>query len=323
MITPDDVKFAYQLFLGRDPENEDVINNFCQNTHSLKQLRDVFLNSPEFMSQVKDLMGQSHPTRHRHPFHLPFIPVETQVSDETLQKMFNRIQAEWEYLGNKDPYWSVVTQPKYHQDEFAIHSDEFYLSGHHATKLFLAALMRCGINLNEIKTCIEIGCGVGRVTYHLSKEFEKVIAIDISESHLAIAKNYLEEKSVNNVELIQWQSLDQLEMMPTVDAIHSLITFQHNPPPVMACMLRESLNSLRAGGVAFIQIPTYKSGYFFETSRYLNKLESQSMEMHFLPQREIFHIIDESNSICLEIREDAMVGDESIMLSNTFVIRKN
>jgi hypothetical protein len=46
------------------------------------------------------------------------------------------------------------------------------------------------------------------------------------------------------------------------------------------------------------------------------------MEMHFLPQHEIFKVINESNCRTLEMREDAMVGSEDTMLSNTFLIQK-
>ena len=45
--------------------------------------------------------------------------------------------------------------------------------------------------------------------------------------------------------------------------------------------------------------------------------------MHFLPQQQIYSVIEESGCICLEVREDGMVGDESVMLSNTFLIQKH
>ena len=45
--------------------------------------------------------------------------------------------------------------------------------------------------------------------------------------------------------------------------------------------------------------------------------------MHFLPQQDIFKVIEDSDCVCLEIREDGMVGDESLMLSNTFLIQKH
>lgn len=322
MSTPEEVRLAYRLFLGRDPENEDVVNSFCQTTHSTAQLRQAFLKSPEFISQMNVLLEQPQVVRHRHPFHLPRIPVETEVSDEVLAQMFERIREEWEYLGKTEPHWSVVTQPKYYKNEFSEHRDQFYQSGNHATQLFLAALRRCGVNPNELKTCLEIGCGVGRVTAHLAGAFEKVIGVDISQAHLQIAKEYLQEKNIHNVTFEHWKSPQEIRNMPKVDAIHSLITFQHNPPPVMAWMLKTTLENLNHGGVAFIQIPTYKTGYLFEAERYMHSTKQNSMEMHFFPQQIIFDLIKKTNCQLLEVREDAMVGSEDKMLSNTFVINK-
>jgi 2-polyprenyl-3-methyl-5-hydroxy-6-metoxy-1,4-benzoquinol methylase len=322
MINPQDVHLAYQLFLGREPESEAVVNSLCQNTHSIEQLRDAFLKSPEFIQFASQLVEKPQVVRQRHPFHLPRIPVETEVSEDVLKKMFERIHQEWEQLGKTEPHWSVVTQPKYYKTEFGSHSDEFYLSGDHATQLLLSTLRRCGVNPNQLKSCLDIGCGVGRVTSHLSAVFEKVIAVDISEAHLSIAQSYLASKNIKNVELQHCANFDQIRKMPEVDLIYSLITFQHNPPPVMVWMLREVLSHLRSGGAAFIQIPTYRTGYMFEVERYLHSTPPNTMEMHFLPQHEIFRIIEESNCHALEIREDGMVGAEDSMLSNTFVIQK-
>jgi len=55
----------------------------------------------------------------------------------------------------------------------------------------------------------------------------------------------------------------------------------------------------------------------------LNTPPTKSLEMHFLPQHEIFKIVDATGCRCLEIREDSMVGEESKMLSNTFVFQKS
>ena len=322
MITAESVKLAYRLFLGREPESENVINSLCQNTHSVEDLRAAFLKSPEFVQGISEYIGKLQTVRQRHPFHLPRIPVETEVSNEVLASMFERIHQEWEHLGKTEPHWSVVTQPKYYQADFASHSDEFYLSGKHAVQLFTTALRRCGVDQFKLKSCLDLGCGVGRVTVHLADSFEKVMGVDISAAHLTIAEAYSRDKHIAGVEWQQWQSLNQIRNMSEVDAIFSLITFQHNPPPVMAWILRTVLSHLKPGGVAFIQIPTYKTGYMFEVERYMHTTPTNTMEMHFLPQYEIFKVINESNCRMLEIREDAMVGSEDTMLSNTFLIQK-
>jgi hypothetical protein len=80
---------------------------------------------------------------------------------------------------------------------------------------------------------------------------------------------------------------------------------------------------LNPGGVAFFQIATYKNGYLYEVNRYQNTEPSSTFEMHFLPQKEVFRIITEAGCTCLEVREDGMVGNEDVMLSNTFLVQKH
>ena len=322
MSTPEQVTLAYQLFLGRDPENADVVNNLCQTAQTPKQLRDIFLKSPEFLQRMGEVLGKPQAIRHRHPFHLPQIPVETEVSDEALDQMFERIHQESEHLGATEPYWSVLTQPQYYQAEFASHSEQFYTSGKYSADVFLAALRRCGVNPAQLNICLEVGCGVGRVTWALAGAFQQLIAADISRYHLAIAENYLQGKGVQNVHYQHWQTVHAIRQLPTLCAIFSVITLQHNPPPVMAWMLKELLGRLRPGGVACIQLPTYRNGYVFEVERYLHSTPPNTLEMHYLPQHEVFRIMTDAGCRCLEVREDGMVGAEDQMLSNTFLFQK-
>ena len=322
MVTPDEVSHAYKLFLGREPENADVVAGYCQNAQTLDQLSRIFMSSPEFMRRMGSALEKPQANRHRHPFTLPRIPVETQVSPEVLDQMFERIHKQWDHLGATEPYWSVVTQPQNYVAEFDQHSQQFFASGNSACDMFLATLRRCCINSAQLDTCLEVGCGVGRVTSYLAEAFSKVIATDISDKHLELAKTHLAAQGVQNVELQHWHNLDQMRKLPQVDAIMSVITLQHNPPPIMAWMLSTLLSHLRSGGVAYLQIPTYKNGYLFEVDRYLASTPPDTLEMHYLPQPDLFRLIAEANCVCLEIREDGMVSDEDQMLSNTFLVQK-
>jgi 2-polyprenyl-3-methyl-5-hydroxy-6-metoxy-1,4-benzoquinol methylase len=323
LISPEEVNLAYQLMLGREPESQDMVNNICQTTQSVSQLREVFLNSAEFRDRMGQILDKPQQVRFRHPFHSPYIPVESSVTDDQLCQMFERINRQWEHLGQTDPYWSVVTQPHYHLDQFDQHRNQFFTSGNYICDVFLSAARRNNINPTNIKTCLEVGAGVGRVTNFLAKAFQKVIAADISEQHLNLARQYLAAENIQNVEFQHWQNVHALDNLSNIDAIFSVITLQHNPPPVIAWMLGKLLFALNPGGVAFLQIPTYRNGYLFEVDRYLHFEAPKTLEMHFLPQYQIFRIVDESDCICLEIREDGLVGNEDKILSNTFLIQKH
>ena len=323
LITPEQVTLAYQLFLGRDPESADIINNLCQTVHSVSALRESFMRSAEFRQRMGEALDKQQNVQLRHPFHLPHIPVEAEISEDLLRKMFERIKHEWTHLGETEPYWSTITQPQYHRDQFEEHRKQFYDSGKYVVDIFMASMRRNNINPNVIQSVLEVGCGVGRMTQFLAKSFTNVIATDISMPHINVGKAQINMQNLTNVEFIHWDDPRALYRMPNVDAVLSVITLQHNPPPVMVWILKNLFACLNPGGVAYIQVPTYRNGYLFETERYLQTAQPNTLEMHFLPQHEVFRIIADSDCTCLEIREDGMVGDESQMLSNTFLIQRN
>ncbi|WP_408597104.1 class I SAM-dependent methyltransferase [Limnohabitans sp.] len=322
MVTPEEVSHAYKLFLGREPENSEVVAGYCENAQTLDQLSRIFMSSPEFMRRMGSALEKPQANTHRHPFNLPKIPVETQVPPHILGQMFERIHKEWENLGATEPYWSIVTQPQNYMAEFEKNRDLFFASGNSTCQNFLATLRRSGINPAQLSTCLELGCGVGRVTRYLADAFDKVIAVDISAKHLALAKAHLAEQGVYNVDLQHWHNVDPMRQLPQVDVIMSVITLQHNPPPIMVWMISTLLSHLRPGGVAYLQIPTYRNGYLFEVDRYLASTPPDTLEMHYLPQPDVFKVVAQANCQCLEVREDGMVANEDQTLSNTFLVQK-
>ena len=322
MLSPSEIVIAYQLLLGRDPESQQVVDELAHSNRSVDELRETFYKSPEFLKHMGDVLQTSVKSDPRHPFVLPEIPVEVDCSNEQLAQMLLRISKEWEHLGESDPYWSVITQPYYHLNEFEPHRDQFYKSGQHTEYVYLASLRRCGVNPNLLKSCLDFGCGVGRITSHLSKTFESVIGVDVSKSHLQLAREHLDSENSSNVQLIQLTDFNILSVLPKVDTIISVITLQHNPPPIISYLIKSLLALLNPGGAAYFQVPTYRNGYLFEVERYLNSTPPDTLEMHFLPQKDVFKAIAESNCELLEVREDKMAGREDIMLSNSFVVRK-
>lgn len=323
MLKPEDITLAYQLFLGREPENEGVINQLITSASSMAELRDLFLKSPEFISHLEDFHKLNLKLHPRHPFTLPAIPVEVLCNSEQLDAMHARIAKEWEHLGEIDPYWSVITQPHYRIQEFDSNREQFHKSGKHTEDVFLRTLRRCGINPSLLQTCLDMGCGVGRVTLHLAKSFSNIIGVDISGAHLKLAEKHAHDLNISNIEWVHFKQYDQLKSINKVDAIISVIVLQHNPPPVIFILIKDLLSLLNPGGAAYFQLPTYRNGYLFEVDRYLNSKPPQTLEMHFLPQRYVFKAIHESNCTLLEVREDTMTGSEGEILSNSFVVQKN
>jgi 2-polyprenyl-3-methyl-5-hydroxy-6-metoxy-1,4-benzoquinol methylase len=107
---------------------------------------------------------------------------------------------------------------------------------------------RAGIVLPAGLTCLELRCGVGRTTRFLTQKFAKVYAADFSDHHIRVAKDYLNESCVENVDLVWLKEMDDLRELPQFDFFFSFIVPQHNPPPVQLAILEIVLAKIRKGG---------------------------------------------------------------------------
>lgn len=313
-LDQDAVQWAYRFFLDRVPENESVVQDKLQRLFNTYQLRKEFLSSIEYI------------LRNQNPPYLSMSGNEPDLeidSKADLPALFFHIQGVWESLGQTEPHWSVLMHKKFSAAHIEQHRESFYHSGKANVATLFKTLARNGIAYQHLKTCLEYGCGVGRVTAHLAEKFESVWAYDISRSHLKLAQQYLAEPSLNHVSLIHLQTPADLEQFPRVDLVYSIIVLQHNPPPLIALLIRKFIQALLPGGVAFFQVLTYRRGYSFDLDNYLKESMRQSqIEMHVLPQKDIFEIIDQEGARLIEVLEDSWAGLKAGQRSNTFLVQK-
>jgi SAM-dependent methyltransferase len=303
---------AYLLILGRYPESEEAISNHMRHAN-LKALRRALLDSNEFRRSLA-----IPEARERLPLALPRADIETDATDEIIERCLERIASTWTHLGKEKPHFSVLTDNAFMPANLDSNIDEFWSSGIAEAKQVLSMLQRHGFDRWTDKTCVELGCGVGRVTFGLAKHFAKVHAYDISETHLAIAaeRNLQVEKSND----IIWHecSRSALAAFESCDFFYSRIVLQHNPPVIIARLIENALMSIKNGGVAVFQVPTYRLGYSFTTDDWLGVDHPMDMQMHCIPQKKVFEIIARCGCKVLEIRED----DNAPPISNTFIVAR-
>jgi len=248
--------------------------------------------------------------------------VETNASPVQLSAMMAHVEENWRRLGLSDPHWSVVTNEAFRASNI-IHTEPlFYESGRSNTEAICRTAERCGVDLAAFAECMELGCGVGRLTIWLSELFERVVAVDISTTHLALARKAITAFKRRNVDLIHLDSFDALGEIPQFDIFVSIIVLQHNPPPLILAMLNTILKKLRPGGVAYFQVPTYWLNYNFQINDYLtNASPTRGIEMHLLPQYKLFDLLKENACRVLEYREDGWTGIDD-MISNSVFVQK-
>ena len=260
-VTPELVTWGYRLFLDREPENRQVVEEKVSRIATVTDMMREFLSSTEFKGKN---LNDRHPTLAGDE---PPMCIEEVDAAQDLSILLDHIQRTWQHLGETEPHWSVITSERFHQSRIQETKDEFYNSGRQHVDLLFRTMERNGIDYTAFRSCLEYGCGLGRVTRWLAERFENVYGYDISRAHLQSAENHLAECGVRNVTLRHIRNVEDIFHLQESDLIYSLIVLQHNPPPVIRIIVREFLRVLNPGGVAFFQVPTYRMGYSFDARR--------------------------------------------------------
>lgn len=102
-------------------------------------------------------------------------------------------------------------------------------------------------------TCVEIGCGIGRLLKPIAKMSGKVIGFDLSEKMAAWSKDYLSDVPNAEVRVNDGRSLPGIED-GSVDFVYSHLAFQHITLfEVVEDYLKEIARVLKPGGYCRIQ----------------------------------------------------------------------
>ncbi len=316
-VNEGDIRAAYRLILGREPESDQVVATFLQRGYSLPELRRVFLNSTEFRNSA------TGPDDSSKPLNWAPMTIETEGSPAELARMLRRIEAYWRRIGQEEVHWPLLQHGDLKSSDFTKDEQDFYGGGRELIEIFQRTAERCGVSLGDHKVCMELGCGVGRLTVWLSEVFSKILAADISRLRLDLNQRALRRYQSNNVEHHHLVTIESLSRLPDFDAFFSIVVLQHNPPPVILFLLKLIFGKLSPGGIAYFQVPTFIHNYAFLLADYFRETsEAKDMEMHAIPQRLLFEIIEVCGCDLLEIREDPWTDSREIISNSVFVKKK-
>ena len=190
-IPADLVIAAYRTFLNREPESEEAIRNHTEKHRSAENLLGAFLNCEEFRNKASKRYGD-HMVRVAAGYRQQLNHIDVNVSSEDFSRIFARIKDQWTALGKSEPYWSVLTNDRFRMSSIQKTKGDFYASGAGSDKLVDIFCQRTDV-VRPSGVCLELGCGVGRVTGFLAKRFDHVIAFDISQGNFDIAREHLSE----------------------------------------------------------------------------------------------------------------------------------
>lgn len=314
IATLDDVTQCYRHFLGREVDSLETATGHLADDPDLWTLIRRFMTAPEkqlaqafsasrYIQATQDARG-----------------IDLTLSQAQQERLIAHVETVWRRYGRDDAYYSVLTHPAYRAERItAANIDHFYATGAAELEEFEQLCRRNAVDPDPAWSVCELGCGVARVGAAFARNFAGYLGIDISAEHLAMARTRLDAEGATNAQLMLLP--DFLQSDTGYDLFYSAIVLQHNPPPVMRHLLDAGLARLKPGGYAYFQLPCHLENYRFDVDSYLAGVgRKDEMEMHALPQREVFALLARHGLTPLEVVPDGRIGP--IGFSYAFLARK-
>jgi len=160
---------------------------------------------------------------------------------------------EWRTWGKEDPLYGTASWSGRRRGEVNEWTDvEFYDLGRSDWRDFSTRWNRYGYNRDS---CLEIGCGAGRITKQLYKEFQMVHALDVSIDMI----NYAQKTVTRNN--VTWHVSDGTSIPlqdGLVSSVFSCHVFQHFPSEKDGLSYFEEIyRVLKPDGTMMIHLPLH------------------------------------------------------------------
>ncbi len=187
----------------------------------------------------------------------------------------------WDSLGATDPYFAVYSVEKYLDSNLNEDAkDDFFSSGFEYVEKLWADFERIFGYEPQPKRVLDFGCGVGRLLFALADRAEHAIGVDISESMLQEARSRIEERGIENVELMETPSF--MRSSQTFDLIHSFIVLQHIDPYEGMKIIKGCVDMLEDGGLGMLHVT------FHDPSSRMQRIKSK-IDANLGPLRPVAH----------------------------------
>lgn len=190
---------------------------------------------------------------------------------------------EWTAWAQKDPLYAVATCPERNKEGLVPWSDDaFYALGKADWQDFRTRWTQYGLDTDS---CVEIGCGAGRMTAPMSETFGVVHAFDISEDMLEYARRKVPAK---NVEFRRNTGADLPVFDCTISSVFSCHVFQHfDSLEVARYYFLEAHRVLCEGGTLMIHLPIYRWPNPSRAYRWLHRWQSRISDFKAMLNRRL------------------------------------
>lgn len=232
-----------------------------------------------------------------------------------------KLQKNWDELGKRDPFWSVVSHPDKKNGRWEI-KEFFDIGVKEIQGIFNYLSSKLNIQPGK-ERALDFGCGVGRITQALTAYFDEVCGVDISSSMIELAKKH----NLHGERCKYYLNVnDNLKIFPNdnFDFIYSNITLQHMKPEYVMNYLKEFIRLLRPDGLLVFQMASERVKTFKSViSRFIPKLllnfyrvskhkQGSLIEMHGIKRDEMISFLEENKAKIIDIKQSPSSGKEWI-----------
>jgi ubiquinone/menaquinone biosynthesis C-methylase UbiE len=152
---------------------------------------------------------------------------------------------EWRTLAADDPLYAIAAWPGKERGGWT--REEFYAEGLREWEDFKRVW---GQYATLSGTCVEIGCGAGRITNGLIETFDRVVGVDVSDRMIELAR-----KQVPSAQFLEVDSTTIPLQDTEADAVFTCHVLQHlDTVENVAAYLSEAFRVLRPGGTAMVHL---------------------------------------------------------------------
>lgn len=165
----------------------------------------------------------------------------------------------------------------------------------------------------NVKSVLDLGCGAGRHCVYLAKNGFDAIGVEISESALRMANEWVQKERLTNVSFIQ-ATMTALPFSDSrFDAVISVSVIHHAIKKDIVKTINEIYRALKRNGVFLANLvsvkdPRYGTGQKVEnnTFRILEAFEEKRFEElhHFFTKREISKLLAPFAKAKVELLKD-------------------
>lgn len=158
----------------------------------------------------------------------------------------------WRRAGEAEPYWAVLSQPKY--ETAAIDAEgkaAFYAEGEQDISFAHSTIVK-HFGQFTANHALDFGCGVGRLTAPMARLADYVTGVDVAPGMRKLANEHFARMQITNANAVDTIPGDDL------DWINSYIVFQHIRPELGVQILRTLLGRLNVGGAISLHFSIYR-----------------------------------------------------------------